>query len=163
MKRTILIVVVAFFLGVFVQEALTQTSVKAFESPTGNVISTQEQMPQDRIKETQIQVFSDKVLLDIDDPQWSTFTPTKSMVPFLDKGANAIQVAPEQGCPTIQEGDIISYESTYMDGVVIHRVVDTGMDENGQYFIAKGDNNAYSDPGKIRCDQIKRVLVAIIY
>jgi hypothetical protein len=33
----------------------------------------------------------------------------------------------------------------------------------GFYFIVKGDNNRVSDPGKIRFEQIDRVLFAIIW
>jgi len=118
--------------------------------------------PQDHIPERDIAVYGDRVVLDIQGAQWSTFTDTNSMDPVLDKGANAIQIVP-QTTDDIEVGDIISYKSDYADGITIHRVIYKGEDEQGLYFIAKGDNLPTSDPGRIRFSQIKRVVVAIIY
>ncbi|MEM4397868.1 MAG: hypothetical protein QW757_04570 [Candidatus Woesearchaeota archaeon] len=84
------------------------------------------------------------------------------MDPVIDVGANAIQVIPKTEAD-IHVGDIISYVSDYADGIIIHRVIEIGYDEKGWYAIAKGDNNQRNDPGKIRFNQIKRVVVAIIY
>ena len=118
--------------------------------------------PADRIVESQIFVYNDRVLLDIENAQWSRFADTKSMEPVLHAGANAIQVVP-QSPNEIQVGDIISYRSEFADGIIIHRVIHKGEDPLGTYFIAKGDNLPTSDPGRIRFDQIERVVVAIIY
>jgi len=118
--------------------------------------------PLDRIKEDQILVTNEKVVLNIKGAEWASFTDTNSMDPVLDSGANAIEVVPESE-DDIQVGDIVAYESEYADGVIIHRVVYKGRDEKGTYFILKGDNNPISDPGKVRFNQIKRVVVAIIY
>jgi len=115
--------------------------------------------PFDRVQESQIQVHSDKVVLDIPNAYWATFIDTNSMDPVLDQGANAIQVAPKSPSE-IYVGDIVSYTSA--QGTIIHRVTEIGTDEHGWYAIVKGDNNAFAD-GKVRFDQIKRVLVAIIY
>jgi hypothetical protein len=118
--------------------------------------------PSDWIQEEQIHVYSDKIVIDLLNPQWATFTDTNSMDPVIDAGTHAIELVP--GLPEqIQVGDIVSYESEYVDGVIIHRVVDIGEDSDGWYCKTKGDNNPFEDPGKIRFHQIKRVLVAIIY
>ena len=63
----------------------------------------------------------------------------------------------------IKVGDIVSYSSEYADGAIIHRVIGKNMDDNGVYFILKGDNNPSADPGKIRFSQIRRVVIAIVY
>ena len=118
--------------------------------------------PQDHISERQIAVHGDRVVLDIQGAQWSTFTDTNSMDPVIDEGANAIQIVPQSEAD-VAVGDIISYESAYADGITIHRVVYQGTDEDGTYYIAQGDNLPTSDPGRIRFAQIKRVVVAIIY
>ncbi|MBR9703050.1 hypothetical protein GOV10_03380 [Candidatus Woesearchaeota archaeon] len=118
--------------------------------------------PADRIPQKDIAVFSDRVVIGVQNPQWSTFTDTNSMDPVIDEGANAIQVVPGS-VDEVEVGDIISYESEFADGIFIHRVVFKGIDELGTYFIAKGDNLPTSDPGRIRFEQIKRVVVAIIY
>lgn len=140
-------------------------SVSALEKPfefIGLKSNSEIKMPKDRIKESQIKVFSDRIIIEIEDPQWAKFADTNSMVPFLDEGANAIQITPEQETD-LQVGDIISYRSSYVEGIVIHRITEIGYDDNGIYFIAKGDNNLSNDPEKIRFDQIERVLVGIIY
>ncbi|MBI4895719.1 MAG: signal peptidase I [Candidatus Aenigmarchaeota archaeon] len=116
--------------------------------------------PQDHIKENQILVTSDKITLNIKDASWSTFTDTNSMDPVLDQGSNGIEVAPAS-INDVKVGDIISYRSKY--GLIIHRVVKTGFDEQDWYALVKGDNNPVNDPDKVRFDQIHGVLVAIIY
>ena len=140
-----------------------ENAAKGAESFVGSLVgenAPERDSPLDRISESQIHVYQDRVVLDIQNAQWSTFTDTNSMDPVLDAGANAIQVVP-QSADEISVGDIISYE--YGDGIIIHRVVEIGSDELGWYAIAKGDNNLYRDPGKVRFYQVKRVVVAIVF
>jgi signal peptidase I len=118
--------------------------------------------PFDHIPEDNIRVYSDRVVIYIDNPEWAAFEDTNSMDPIIDEGANAIQIVPES-TQDIHVGDIISYESEYAEGTIIHRVVSIGNDDEGWYCIAKGDNNPDPDPGRIRFSQIKKVLVAVIY
>jgi hypothetical protein len=118
--------------------------------------------PSDWVGEDSIHVYSDRVVIDISDPQWATFTNTNSMDPVIDSGSHAIEIVP-RSASQLEVGDIVSYKSDYVDGTVIHRIVDIGEDSQGWYCKTKGDNNPFEDPGKIRFDQIKRVLVAIIY
>jgi hypothetical protein len=119
-------------------------------------------MPKDRISQDEITVLKDRVIINIDNPQWATFTPTKSMVPFLDAGAHAIQIVPESP-EDLQVGDIVSYRSSFVDGIIIHRIIEIGYDDKGWYAIVQGDNNQSPDPERVRFGQIERVLVAIIY
>lgn len=118
--------------------------------------------PFDRVQESQIYVYNDRVVIYIENAQWSTFSDTNSMDPVIDQGTNAIQVVPESHTD-IHVGDIISYESDYVKGTIIHRVTETGFDSTGWYAKVKGDNLNDEDPGNIRFEQIKRVVVAIIY
>lgn len=118
--------------------------------------------PSSWINEEQIGVYSQRVILDIKNPQWATFTDTHSMEPVLSSRSYAIEVVPESE-DKIHVGDIVSYNSKYATGTIIHRVIDKGYDSDGVYFILKGDNNPEPDPGKIRFNQIQRVVVAIIY
>ncbi len=122
--------------------------------------------PSDWINESQIHVYSDKVLINVSGAEWAKFADTNSMDPFLDKGANALQLKPTSA-EEIHLGDVISYHrfnpKTLEEEHIIHRVVFKGEDEDGVYFVAKGDNNPVSDPGKIRFEDIDRVLFAIIY
>lgn len=118
--------------------------------------------PQNYLNENQIRVYSDRVVIDVANVKWAAFKDTKSMLPVISKDANALQIEPK--CPEeIKLGDIVSYESKYAQGIIIHRVVYIGEDNLGPYFILKGDNNPSSDPGKIRCEQIQRRVIGVLY
>jgi len=123
---------------------------------------TERPSPYDWIKENQIHVYNNKVVIDIKNPEWATFTDTNSMDPIFDYGSHAIEIIPK-GPEDIHVGDIVSYKSKYADGIIVHRVIKVSEDEKGWYAILKGDNNKNPDPGKIRFNQIERILVAIIY
>jgi hypothetical protein len=94
--------------------------------------------------------------------QWASFTDTNSMDPVFDAGSNALEIVPKSS-EDVHEGDIVSYKSTLIDGAIIHRVIETGEDEDGWYARMQGDNLDQEDPEKVRFDQIQRVVVAIIY
>ncbi|MBW2970662.1 hypothetical protein KY320_00715 [Candidatus Woesearchaeota archaeon] len=118
--------------------------------------------PCDRIREEQILVYDDHIIINFENAEWAKFTDTNSMDPVIDAGANAIEYVPKSS-DEICVGDIVSYNSKYASGTIIHRVIEIGEDENGWYAIMKGDNNPYRDPGKVRFEQVQRVVVGIIY
>jgi hypothetical protein len=118
--------------------------------------------PSDHIKEHQIHVYKNRIIIDIENAAWARFTDTNSMDPVIDIRSNSIEISPKDP-DDIQLGDIISYKSNYADGIIIHRVVLIGYDEKGWYAILQGDNLEKPDPGKIRFDQILGVVVGIIY
>lgn len=118
--------------------------------------------PSNYIMKDQINVYQDRVLINAENIKWATFADTKSMLPVINKDSYALQIEPK--CPEqIEVGDIISYKSDYSTGIIIHRVVHKDTDSQGDYFVLKGDNNPTNDPGRIRCGQIDRKVVAIIY
>jgi hypothetical protein len=119
-------------------------------------------VPGDHIQEPQIRVYKDRVVLDIQDAIWAQFTPTHSMDPVLSDTANAIEIVPKSA-DQVDEGDIVAYKSEYADGIIIHRVIKKGEDQLGAYYIVKGDNNPKADPGLVRFEDIKSVVVGIIY
>ena len=116
--------------------------------------------PSDWIKEEQIKVYDDKVIFQVMNPTWAKFTNTNSMDPFIDESSHAIEILPEDP-DLIEEGDVIAYETSF--GIIIHRVIEKGKDDNGIYYVVKGDNNTLSDPSKVRFKDIKGVVVAVIY
>lgn len=116
--------------------------------------------PSDWVKENQIQVYPQQVILDISGAKWAGFTNTNSMDPFIDETANAIEITPTHP-DAINVGDVISYQTIY--GVLIHRVIEKGVDEEGMYYIVKGDNNRFQDPFKVRFKDVQGVVVAVIY
>ncbi len=168
--RTIIISIIAFILGLFIAGA--GSSLSHAEKPLGNSMDVPS--PTDTITDENIRVYKNGakitledgddewlVILDLKNPSWSSFMDTNSMDPVLDKGANGIRIKTK--CPeSIEVGDIISYKHP-TEGIIIHRVVYKDKDEQGTYFILKGDNNPTNDPGKVRCDQYLGKLVGILY
>jgi hypothetical protein len=137
---------------------IENTTIRVTEQPT----SEERPAPQDYLRESQIKVYKDRIIIDAQNVKWASFEDTNSMLPILDSNSNALQIEPI--CPAqIDVGDIVSYKSEYAEGIIIHRVVYKDEDESGVYFILKGDNNPTSDPGKVRCSQIQRRVIGILY
>jgi hypothetical protein len=175
MKRALL-PLVTFLLGILVAFAFT-TTTNAFTAPTyegGFEIPSQvysgltgraiERIsPGDHVPVEKIRVYDDRVLIDVDNVIFAQFTDTNSMDPVLDQGSNALEVVPKTAAE-VNEGDIIAYANSCSEGsTIIHRVIKKGEDQLGTYYIAQGDNNAEADPCKIRFEEIKSVVIAIIY
>jgi signal peptidase I len=139
--------------------SLGALSLSDKQVPANFINSNEINSPGDWIKENQISVYEDKVVLNVQNAIWASFTDTNSMDPFIDSGSNAIQIKPKPG--QISVGDVIAYKSSY--GTIIHRVISIGLDDNGVYYTVKGDNNAFQDPSKVRFDDIVGVVVAVVY
>lgn len=154
--------VLTFILALYIDSA----NNKDIETPVNNIIDSvlngERPSPADRIKEDQIHVYEDRIVIQVNNAKWAGFTDTNSMDPLLDVESNAIQIVP-QSEDEIQVGDIITYQSNLADGRIIHRIILIGNDEKGKYFIAKGDNNPDPDPEKIRFYQIKSILIGVLY
>ena len=118
------------------------------------------QSPSNWIQESQIHVYPNQIILDINHASWARFTNTNSMDPFIDEDSHAIEIMPTYPIQ-IQVGDIIAYQLG--DTVVIDRVIERGIDSIGYYYIVKGDNNAVQDPTPVRFEQVRGVVVAVIY
>jgi len=119
--------------------------------------------PSDRITQDQIKVYSNQIVLNVKDASWATFTPTGSMKPLFDEKSNALEIKPTSPSD-IKLGDIIAYKTDdNTNDIIIHRVINIAQDNQGIYYIVKGDNNQTADPQKVRFEQIQGVVVAIIY
>lgn len=117
--------------------------------------------PGDWVKEKQIEMRSDGVLIKINNPQWAILTDTNSMDPVFDETSHLIQVIPESP-KQVKVGDIVSYRSP-LGFTIVHRATEIGEDEEGWYAILKGDNNPLPDPWKVRWDMVRRVTVMVVY
>ena len=129
------------------------------------IVVTKKESPYDHIKEMDIKVFKDKVVIDVKNVFWSRFADSHSMEPIIAKGANGLSIIPESE-NDIHVGDIVTYTPDiegYRDKLVIHRIIKLDNDDKGWYAIIKGDNLPKQDPGRIRFNQIKRLLIGIIY
>ena len=179
--KSVLMVISAFLIGLVSALSLTyifepepSVTTMTFRVPentdsasniVARIIGTENEelpSPYDWITEDKIGVYRDRVTIDIQNAEWARFTDTNSMDPVIDNGANAIEIRPKSEAD-IHIGDIVSYKSRYSDGIIIHRVIETGYDKDGWYAMFKGDNNDNVDPGKVRFSQIQRIVVAIIY
>lgn len=83
-----------------------------------------------------------------------------SMEPYLHAGDVDIGLRVHNDS-NIQVGTIIEYYADwYGNGsmmLIQHRVVGKGSDNQGQYFICRGDNNTINDPQLVRAQQIMSV------
>ncbi len=149
-----------FFVIIVLAIALGGLSLTESKLPAALLGGQENSSPSDWVKEDQIQVHPQYVVLNVPGAQWAGFTDTNSMDPFIDETANAIEVMPADP-NVIKVGDVISYQTSY--GVLIHRVIGKGSDEQGIYYVVKGDNNRFRDPFKVRFDEVQGVVVAVIY
>ena len=165
--QTVLLFAIVFTLGWVTSNAFDSINT---ENPTNSIISNNfigvnvfdKASPSDIIPQENIHVYNDKIIIEVDNPEWAMFTDTNSMDPVLDKGANALQIIPKNE-EQIQVGDIISFTTDKIDGTIIHRVIETGYDDSGWYAFTKGDNNPEADTGKRRFSDVKKLLIGIIY
>lgn len=159
MIKEILLFVLGFMSCVFFVYLFHSSS---FEIPrvTGfSILNDEVSSPSDRVSSDDIVVLDNKIILYVDSASISSYADTGSMLPFFDEGANGIRIRPE-GVDDVQVGDIVSYRK--FGSLIVHRVIEKGVDEGGVYFIVKGDNNSISD-GKIRFEDIEWITVGIIY
>ncbi|MBS3108793.1 hypothetical protein J4409_02880 [Candidatus Woesearchaeota archaeon] len=156
MKLGVLVLFVPFLLG-FIASTSFERGIN-LEMPLSD--SDERISPYDRIKDSQIYVFDDKVVLQIKDASLAEYANTNSMDPLLDEYATGIEVEVKSE-DELHVGDVVAYETDI--GLIAHRIIEISYDNDGKYFILKGDNNNGSDPYKIRFNQIKYVLVGVIY
>jgi len=158
-KYTFILLFIVFLLGWFSNSTYSQINTPEQAPFSGN--SLELYSPSDWIKEEQIDLNSQFLTLNIQDASLATYTDTNSMDPVLDYGAIGIEInakSPDE----IHIGDIVAYEPKWTTGLVVHRVIEKGIDSQGEYFITKGDNNADPDP-KIRFNQIRFILIGVLY
>ena len=152
-------------IGLFIGYSINQLGIATAETPASasTVFSVQERFsPYDHIKQEQIHVSGDKVEIDFKGRNvlWATYKDSNSMDPFIDIGANALEIKPES-TNDIHVGDVIAYR--YGDGLIVHRVIEIGTDSEGWFAYTKGDNNPQKDPFRVRFEYIERITVAVIY
>ena len=116
--------------------------------------------PANWIQEKDIIVYPDRIVIMIENATLSRYANTKSMDPLIDVNANGIEIKPRSP-QDIHIGDIIAYER--QGNFIVHRVIRTGIDDQGWFCIAKGDNSALPDETKVRFKDIKYITIMIIY
>lgn len=129
------------------------------EKPFGSITSSSSlSAPSDWINLDQIHLTDNAIVIDVPNASLSSYAPTGSMKPLFDSGANGIRVIPISS-NQIKVGDIV----TYGDENIVHRVIEKGEDDNGVWFLTKGDNNNIDDGAKVRFSDIKYVTIGVLY
>jgi len=155
----VILVLAVFLFGFLASFALASYLPNTLENPFGYSVSSVVKAPSDFIKESQISITKDKIIINVADASLSAYAPTGSMVPLFDEGANGIRVVPKSE-DEISVGDIVTYQKDSI--LIVHRVVQKGEDTEGTYFITQGDSNDYADE-KIRFSDIKYKTIGILY
>jgi len=158
MNLKILIFCFIFLLGFLSCAFIFYISDLSIEKPFASRI-LENTAPSDWIKENQVHFYENAVVIDVKNASLSHYADTGSMKPVLDKDSNGIRIIPENE-EQIKVGDIVTFEKG--EDLIVHRVIEKGKDEQGIYFITKGDN-AESEDGKIRFNQIKYVTIAVLW
>ncbi|MFA5856132.1 MAG: hypothetical protein WC867_02145 [Candidatus Pacearchaeota archaeon] len=158
-----LIGIMIFLMGFISANLLNLMAVYGYENPKDlikiNFSDEDPKTPHDIVKDGQIEVYNDKVIINIEDATLSKYAPTGSMIPILNENSNGIRIKPKSE-EDIQIGDIITYEKDNI--LIVHRVIDKGNDSQGNYFLVKGDNNSIAD-GKVRYKEIKYITIGVIW
>ena len=88
---------------------------------------------------------------------------TNSMDGLFDYGHNVLLIS-DFDKTELEVGDIIVYATTTNDvGMIIHRIVEKGVDGEGIWYKCKGDNNFKKDPYVLREVNILYLCIGIIY
>jgi signal peptidase I len=128
------------------------------ESPSGGIISNVS-APADFVAGSNIHVYENSVVIDIENASISKYAATGSMIPVLNENSNGIRIFPNSE-EDIPRGDIITFKRG--EDLIVHRVIKEGNDELGEWFITKGDNSPAED-GKIYFSDIRYVTIGILY
>jgi len=159
--RIALFLILAFFIGFLSCYFILNLNDFKIEKPLNinGFASNNPESPSDWIKREQITLYEDKIVIKLKNAGLSDYAPTGSMRPILDENATGIKIKPESE-EQINIGDIVTFQSG--EDLIVHRIIKKGKDENGTYFITKGDNNDFSDE-KIRFSDIRYVTIGIIW
>jgi hypothetical protein len=146
------LVLIVFLLTVFL---FLEVRLSGFAIDSQNLILSSN----DFLSEDNILVYPDKIVIKISNASIQNYADTKSMVPIITYNTNGIVVLPKSE-DELRVGDIISFR--HKENEFVHRIVEISEDEQGIYFITKGDNsNVYDD--KVRFEEITGLVVGLIY
>jgi len=123
---------------------------------------SERESPFDWVKDEQIRIQNNRVILNIKNAKKRWFIDSNSMDPLIDNETTTIEIKPNSP-DEIKVGDIISYDVKGYDYAFVHRVAKIEKDNKKTYFITKGDNLRFNDEGKVEFKQVEGVVVGIIY
>ncbi len=127
-----------------------------------NISSSIQAGPFARIGREDIQIYEDRVIINVNKAFPVYFTESRSMYPFINQNVYAIEMKPDSP-DELKVGDIVGFESQLFNTTIVHRIVETGFDDEGWFAVTKGDANPALDPEKVRFKSIRGVLIGLIY
>lgn len=122
---------------------------------TGNAIYSEKE---NWFSQEDIQIKEDAIILSVNNPQIISYSDVRSMEPYLTENSIGILIKPNS--TDLKVGDVILFKKG--GNLVSHRITELGTDISGRYYLTQGDNNQATD-GKIRFEDIKGVLIGILY
>jgi len=156
----LLIFLIGWVANSFISPMISTSLESPLTLPFG--VSSEKASPGNHVPESNIKVYSDKVLIAEEGILFAKYANTNSMDPLFDESANGLEKIPASP-EDVHVGDIVSYNSGLIDSLIVHRVISINEDSNGTYYTLKGDNNFLQDPERVRFEQIHGVLIGIIY
>ncbi len=155
---------ILFFLLGFFSCAFLSYIVFIVSNPllfTGLVIGEEStpRAPQSRISNEEILILEDKIILSIENTTLVSYEDSDSMSPLLNNQTKGIRIKPGSESELFV-GDIISFREN--GRLIVHRIIEIGMDVNGTYFVTRGDNSSFLDR-KIRFNEIEYVTIGILW
>jgi len=154
----ILLITLVFMLGWTSSYVYSGSSL---ENPS-SFISKELISPHDRVGEDDVYIFQNQIIIDISDAYGAIYADTNSMDPVLDDGAIGLEIIPTSE-QDIFVGDIVTFRSSWSNSLIVHRVIMVGQDDQGWYCVTKGDNSIFTDPGKLRFEDIEYLLIGVLY
>lgn len=120
--------------------------------------------PDVRVDLDMVSVYDDYVFINLSsfsDCNYVKFADTNSMIPNLDGEHKALmcEVPKEE----LKEGDVISFNVSWSESKVAHRIYEIGEDNDGWFARTKGDNSGVIDGTRVRYDDISGTMVLVIY
>lgn len=115
--------------------------------------------PHDFVGDNQINLKNNSFEVFLSNYTLVRFEDTGSMLPLLGENSTGVGIRPISE-EDIHVGDVVFFKQD--DLIVVHRVIEIGADDGGNYFVTKGDRNSAKDE-KIRFEDVEGVLVGIIY
>jgi len=160
MERTdkILTIILVFLLGMITMYGIQYMHIS--EKPLGITLVGATTAPLGSIDKNSIIFDNEKVIINVKGASLGKYADTGSMKPTLDENTKGIRI-PITDKETVKIGDIITYENE-LGEYIIHRVVSIGLDEEGVYYLLKGDNNFIID-AKVYYEQLRYKLVGVIW
>ena len=153
-------VALIFALGWLSNSVFSEIRYSGLQAPLDILNNSERLSSGDHINVNQIQVYDDFAVINISGLSLAKYEDTNSMDPLLDSEANGLEIVPRE--EDLNIGDVVAYRSKKLDGLIVHRIVNESVDENGRkYYIMKGDNNSKPDLEPVYFDQIEYLLLMV--